>query len=106
MSTRLKAICLLTSWLMLCSSGYAQEKLDPVEELVKLRSERLELAIGVSELKHDLALAEADVEYWRERAEAVDPGWFEKLLRSTAMDLVWFVLGTWFGVKMVNAAGG
>lgn len=94
-------------------NGYAQEmpkRESPTEELLRLRAENTiqkaqlhEYALGVREVKHDLALAENEASFYREMSEVKDEPWYMRFAKSTVMDVVYFVLGVWLGIKAADA---
>ena len=91
---------------MLCSTGYAQEinKEGPVEELLRMRQQNYELAQGLSVAKRDLAIAEAERNKYQALYAAEKPPWYISFLKSSFVDFVIFVAGTYFGIQMSKAA--
>jgi hypothetical protein len=95
---------------MLCSSGYVSadtiptpnNEEGPVQELLRIRQQNYELAQGLHEVKLDLATAEAQAQQDQEMYEAEKPTFFEKVTKSALMDVVYFIIGVFVGIKAVN----
>jgi len=82
----------------------SETKKGPVEELLLVRQQNIELARGVSELKLEIATEKAKAVSLQTQLDAMDLPWWEDVLRSTVMDVVYVVFGVWLGVKAAESA--
>lgn len=69
-----------------------------------MRQQNVELARGLSEVKLELAVKDAKLDELETVLGAKDQPWWETVLRSTVMDVVYVVLGILVGASAVDYA--